>query len=71
MCANGGYLEKDSFVFVAGEEVLLPNIARDGYVFAGWYEQLVEKNTIVDVENSIIFDGNLYENITLYAGWTK
>ena len=69
--ANGGYLENNILMFVEGDDVILPTITREGYKFAGWYIELVQKNTLVQESLSIKFTGILETSITLYAGWTK
>lgn len=70
LIANGGYLENSRLIFCEGDDIILPTITKPNYKFAGWYVELIEKNTIVDTQNSIKFDGMLTNNLVLYAGWT-
>lgn len=69
LVANGGYLENNQLIIFEGDEIILPNISKTNYKFAGWFVELVEKNTVVDVSASVKFDGVITSNLVLYAGW--
>jgi len=68
---NNGINDTKELLFVEGEPFELPTPIRPGYIFVGWFEKLVEVNTVVDEELSVKFEKltNIYT--ILYAGWTK
>lgn len=71
LIANGGVIETTEVLIVEGEDFDLPTPTKYGYTFVGWYTKLVEVNTIVDQDLSILFTEITDFQITLYAGWTK
>jgi len=70
--ANGGSIDVEYIVVVSGVvRMVLPRPVREGYTFVGWFTNLVEKNTKVDMDNSVLFSGIEGSSMVLYAGWTK
>lgn len=68
---NGASIDDYDIIIVEGEDFTLPTLTKEGYTFVGWFVELVEKNTVADLELSKPFE-NLTSNImTLYAGFTK
>ena len=52
-------------------EITVPEVTRDGYIFAGWYTSNV--GNIADIKAAELyaydFDSSIESNVILYAGW--
>ncbi len=59
--------------FFYGEKLVFPQPTKEGFVFMGWFTKLCEVNKSIDLEKSILYDGDSVPayNIILYAGWAK
>ena len=69
--ANGGEITQEELIFIEGSEIILPTPERSGYEFAGWFVDLVEKNTVVVESASKEFVGVTSNSMVLYAGWKR
>lgn len=62
---NASFISLDTQYIGYGEKVLLPKLAKDGYIFDGWY-------TTSDFQDGTLFSGTMPPYaITLYARWVE
>ena len=56
-----------------GEKINFPEPQKEGFVFMGWFVKLCEINKSIDLEKSVLYDGDTVPayDIVLYAGWAK
>lgn len=69
--SNGGDISQEELIFIEGSEIILPTPTRNGYKFAGWFVDLVEKNTTVLESESVRFETVDSDYMVLYAGWVR
>jgi len=55
---------KTSYEVIDGETAIIPNPTRDGYSFAGWYED-------ANFDKAYVKGSAVRSDLTLYAKWTK
>lgn len=56
------------------EEVKLPSVEKDGYIFLGWYDKETEGTKVGNAGDNYITDGYVFnpgKETTLYAYWQK